>query len=106
MHRARFVPNEVGTGHGRRALVLLSRFPLWVAAFVARFVRTSALRLIPAGASCTAYVTVWWRPKERWFVADGQDVNAEGVNAYKRVPLCPNYGEAFLNPLVSVDSLE
>jgi hypothetical protein len=39
-------------------------------------------------------------------VADGQDVNTEGVNAYKRVPLCPNYGEAFLNPLVSVDSLE
>ena len=51
MHRARFVPTEVGTGHGRRVLVLLSRVPLWVAGFVARFVRTSALQLIPAGAS-------------------------------------------------------
>jgi hypothetical protein len=51
MHRARFVPTEVGKGNVRRALVLPSRFPLWVAGFVARFVRTSALQLIPAGAS-------------------------------------------------------
>jgi hypothetical protein len=51
MHRATFVPTSVGTGHGRRALVLPSRFPLWVAGFVARLVRTSALQLIPAGAS-------------------------------------------------------
>jgi hypothetical protein len=38
-------------------------------------------------------------------VAYGQDVNADGVNAYKRVLLCANYGEAFLNPSVFVDSL-
>jgi hypothetical protein len=28
-----------------------------------------------------ASVTVWCRT-ERWFVVDGQDVNAEGINAY------------------------
>ena len=28
-----------------------------------------------------AYITVWCA-KDRWFVADGQDVNGEGVNAY------------------------
>jgi hypothetical protein len=42
---------EVGTGHGRRALFLPSRFPLWVGGFVAKFVRTGALQLISAGAS-------------------------------------------------------
>ncbi len=60
----------------------------------------------PPTTLCAAYVTVWWCLTESWFVADGQDVNAEGVNAYKRVPLYANYGEAFLNPSVSVDSLE
>jgi hypothetical protein len=51
MHRPRFVPTEVGMGHGRRTLVLPSRFPLWVAGCVARFVRTSALQLITVGTS-------------------------------------------------------
>jgi hypothetical protein len=51
MHRARFVPTEVGTGHGRRALVLPSRLPLWVVGFVARLVRTSALQPVLAGTS-------------------------------------------------------
>jgi hypothetical protein len=62
--------------------ILPSRFPLWIVGFVARFVRASALQLIPAGASLGAYFTVWWCPTERWFVVDGRDVNAEGVNAY------------------------
>jgi hypothetical protein len=59
MHRARFVPTEVGTGHGRRALVLPSRLPLWVVGFVARLVRTSALQPVLAGTSlCSLFYSL------------------------------------------------